>query len=375
MKLLRWIIQNRVLALKILRLFAENESLTLFFAKSENRKILKHLWKSPVRFQAAESFLTWLWRTKANRVELVHFLKKTYAEELLIALLAKRMNWMLLSQLALNFLRKDFGVNTKSGRLAYFLGTAQPKDLESFVSYIQSNQNLTSEFHSVPRHVGASWHHLTDIRNKEPFATKAKAVVESPDGLLNYDRLYHLYQALQTVSARFQSESLVCVEAGVFRGKTSEFLCHLLAQDTRSRTLFFAIDTFEGHSNLDLPNETEGANRSGLFADTSEAAVHKLLDSFSFATVRKGRIQDVAATLPAETFHFVHLDMDLYAPTLWAMAYFADKMPVGAILIVDDYDKKTCPGIKQAIDEFDSSNPGTFLRWDLQSAQCLLIRL
>jgi hypothetical protein len=375
MKMLRWIIQNRVLALKILRLFAESEHLNAFISQAKNRKILKRIWQSMATRQAAESFLPWLATTKSNCAEIVHVIKADHSEELLTGLLARRIHWILLSQMSLNFLRSEFGVTTASGRLVQFFGTAQPRDFDGFLSYIKSTKDLPADFHSAPKHVGASWHQLNDIRAMQEFGPMAKAVVDSDDGLLNYDRLYHLYQALQRVAVCFRGEPLSCLEAGVFRGKTSEFICQLLAPHASPGSSFFAVDTFEGHNKLDLPEETEGANQEGLFADTSEDAVTQLLSPFSFAKVCKGRIQDVSATLPAKAFHFIHLDMDLYAPTLWALDFFSARMPAGAVIILDDYDKKTCPGIKQALDEFDAANPGVFLRWDLQSAQCLLVRL
>jgi len=375
MKMFRWIIQNRVLALKILRLFAESEPLNAFVSQAKNRKMLKQVWKSIGTRQAAEALLPWLATTKANSAEIVHVLKADCAEELLTGLLARRIRWIILSEMTLNFLRKGFGADTVTGKLAHFLGSAEAKDFEEFLTYIESNQNLSREYHATPRHIGASWDLINDIRAKEEFAPLAKAVVDSADGLLHYDRLYHLYQAIQTVTSRFAGESLVGLEAGVFRGKTSEFLCGVLAKHAPAPAAFFAVDTFEGHSTLDLPDQNEGANHEGLFADTSEEVVRQLLSPFSFASVHKGRIQDVAAALPAKRFHFVHLDMDLHAPTLWALEFFAPRMPAGAVMILDDFDKKTCPGIKQALEEFDAAHPGSFFRWDLQSAQCLLIRL
>jgi len=375
MKTLRWIIQNRGLALKILRLFAESEQLNAFISQAKNRKMLKRIWQSMATRQAAESLLPWLATTKSNCAEIVHVLNADHSEELMTGLLARRIHWILLSQMSLNFLRSEFGVTTASGRLVQFFGTAQPRDFDGFLSYIKSTKDLPVDFHSAPKHIGASWHQLNDIRAIEHFGPLAKAVVDSNDGLLNYDRLYHLYQALESVAVCFRGEPLVCVEAGVFRGKTSEFICELLVPHATPGSSFFAVDTFEGHINLDLPQEIEGANHEGLFADTSEEAVRQLLSPFSFASVHKGRIQDVAAALPPKRFHFVHLDMDLHAPTLWALDFFAPRMPAGAVMILDDYDKKTCPGIKQALEEFDAAHPGTFLRWDLQSAQCLLVRL
>ena len=53
-------------------------------------------------------------------------------------------------------------------------------------------------------------------------------------------------------------------------------------------------------------------------------------------------------------FCFVHLDVDLYQPTLDSLTFFYEKMIQGGIILCDDYGFTTCPGAKKAMDSFFS---------------------
>jgi hypothetical protein len=44
--------------------------------------------------------------------------------------------------------------------------------------------------------------------------------------------------------------------------------------------------------------------------------------------------------------------MDLYAPTAFALEFFASRLEESGVIVVDDYGFSTCPGIKRAVDLF-----------------------
>lgn len=50
----------------------------------------------------------------------------------------------------------------------------------------------------------------------------------------------------------------------------------------------------------------------------------------------------------------IHIDVDLYQPTLDSIEFFWDKLNVGGVLVCDDYGFETCPGAKKAMDDFFS---------------------
>jgi O-methyltransferase len=58
-----------------------------------------------------------------------------------------------------------------------------------------------------------------------------------------------------------------------------------------------------------------------------------------------------------ERFSFVHLDVDLYQPTMDSLEFFYGKMSPGNIILCDDYGFVTCPGAKKAMDSFFADKP------------------
>jgi len=66
----------------------------------------------------------------------------------------------------------------------------------------------------------------------------------------------------------------------------------------------------------------------------------------------KGWIPQRFADVSESDFCFVHLDVDLYQPTLDSLQFFYDRMPRGGIILCADYGFITCPGARQAMDAF-----------------------
>ena len=137
-------------------------------------------------------------------------------------------------------------------------------------------------------------------------------------------------------------------ELGVYRGETAEVL-HAL-DPGRKLHLF---DTFAGFQKEDLAHEKAfGKNyRVGQFADTRLETVQKKLSDPQYL-FHPGYFPDTTARIPeGESFALVHLDADLYWPTLQACHYFYPRLSPGGVLIVHDY-HHCWPGIQEAVDEF-----------------------
>ena len=49
-------------------------------------------------------------------------------------------------------------------------------------------------------------------------------------------------------------------------------------------------------------------------------------------------------------FSFVHIDVDLYEPTLHSLRFFYPRMEAGGIILCDDYGFTSCPGATAACD-------------------------
>lgn len=89
-----------------------------------------------------------------------------------------------------------------------------------------------------------------------------------------------------------------------------------------------------------------------LFSDTSLEQVRQFIGG-NTATLHfhKGFFpESIPAALNTETFAFVHLDADLYDPTLSGLRFFYPRVPGGGILVIHDYN--AWPGARRAVDEF-----------------------
>ena len=215
-------------------------------------------------------------------------------------------------------------------------------------------------YHYAPNIYGASFNKLIDPRSDKLFFEAATKAIKDRTTSLYYDRLYTFYQLVP--KAPISS----FVEAGVYKGGSAYFIASI-AKKFHKDPKVFAVDTFEGFVKEDNP---DGHNKVGVFGDVSYEKVKNYLSEFPFVKVIKGRIQEVA---PAEKFGFVHLDMDIYEPTIWSLNYFGKNLASGGAIVVDDYNTVSCPGIKKAIDEFLKEN-NNFLNIDLMNGQALLIK-
>ena len=143
-------------------------------------------------------------------------------------------------------------------------------------------------------------------------------------------------------------------ELGVYKGETATML-H--AMDGSRRLHLF--DTFGGFDakDLDLEKNKDERYTTSNFSDTSLEAVQALFANASNAvSFYPGYFPDTTKTLTEKTFALVHIDADLYLPTIQALKFFYPKVAAGGVLIIHDYNH-TWEGIKQAIDEFGVTIP------------------
>lgn len=230
------------------------------------------------------------------------------------------------------------------------------------------------EHHYVNEFYGRGAQKLLSGLDDEEFFPLAREVWEHDRTYLYYNRLYTLYQAVRNIARQFPSGELHVLEVGAYQGGSAYFLAQVLERYTTDRVRLTAVDTFEGHSEQDLPTGKEGAHTLDKFKQTSAEDVREYLSRFSFVDVVQGRIQDVAPTLEGE-IQLLHLDVDLYEPTRFGLELASELLPVGGIAVADDYGFTTCPGVKKAIDEFIESQGERFVLQRLDSGQGLLVRV
>lgn len=207
-----------------------------------------------------------------------------------------------------------------------------------------------------------------DITKYPEFGPLATEVIKEGSTCLYYDRLYTIYQALY--NALNQMDVLTTAEVGVYKGGTSKFIASVL----ESNYDHYCFDTFEGHDAKDI-REVD-SHKASQFNDTQFEDVRKLLEKYPNVHIYKGRFEDMCGVVDKKTFDFVHLDVDIYAPTLHALHFFHSRLSKNGIIVVDDYGHRSCPGVRQAVDEFSQRKEGCgYMKFHLLTGQMLMVKV
>jgi O-methyltransferase len=138
-------------------------------------------------------------------------------------------------------------------------------------------------------------------------------------------------------------------EIGVHRGDSARVLHHFCPE----RKLFL-FDTFTGFTSDDLARESlrVGYNETTQFTDTSvDLAIRKIAPQGNTVVPVVGWFpQSIPAQLHAETFAFVHIDVDLEAPATAGLEFFWPRLAPGGYIVLHDYN--AWPGLRLAVDQF-----------------------
>ena len=105
------------------------------------------------------------------------------------------------------------------------------------------------------------------------------------------------------------------------------------------------------------PSEKDGSYWSSHDLSIGEQVVKANLAEFDGLELHKGWIPDRFGDVQNQMFSFVHVDVDLYQPTLDSISFFYEKLSVGGIFVCDDYGFLTCPGATLAMNEFLQARP------------------
>lgn len=185
-----------------------------------------------------------------------------------------------------------------------------------------------------------------------------------PLSLVSPDRIYVLY-TLALNALRMPGEFWEC---GVYKGGTARMFAELLSAqgDTRPMHLF---DTFAGmpetHPEHDL-------HRMGDFADTSLESVRNFVGSKGQAEFHPGLIPDTFVPMESSAIAFAHIDVDIYRSVKDCCAFIYPRLVPGGIVVFDDYGFPSCPGAREAVDEFFQNKSETPLV--LPTGQAIVIK-
>lgn len=230
-------------------------------------------------------------------------------------------------------------------------------------------------YHYVPDYYGRSATKQADIRMLPIFGSLAKTVIQHQRTFLYYDRLYTIYQVLKNlIKIPMIGGQVNFAEVGVYKGGGSYFIASAAEALGFKKATLHCFDTFEGHSAEDVILEVDSFHKPKDFSDVNFLDVQRYLANFNNVILYKGRFQDMYVQIEGQKFHFIHLDVDIYEPTSFALNFFDQHLAPGGTIVVDDYGYTTCPGAKKAVDEFVNARSNYF-SFQLLTGQCILIRI
>ena len=192
-------------------------------------------------------------------------------------------------------------------------------------------------------------------------------------------RFYSLQQVVNTV-IRNQDLNGDFAECGCWKGHSTYIISKLL-QPNRTTQLFHVFDSFEGGlSDKTAPDITEqsrlteeATRQEKLHFASTEDELRNAIGEFEFVRVYKGWIPERFHEIEDRHFSFVHIDVDLYQPSLDSLEFFFSRLDHGGASVVDDYGYTNFPGAKKAVDEFLNKNSVQFF-YEMPLGGCFLIK-
>lgn len=188
-------------------------------------------------------------------------------------------------------------------------------------------------------------------------------LVAHGEGLSTLRERYNLWM----LAGRLAGRPGAIAEFGVYRGASARLLAA-----AKGAAPLYLFDTFSGLPASDPSRD--GNFREGGFADTRIEEVKASLREWPNVHFCPGFFPQSATALPLDLrFKLVHLDADLHASTLDGLRFFYPRMLIGGIIILHDYNDRSVPGVRSALDDFLGDKPEVLIEiWDTQA---LIVKL
>jgi O-methyltransferase len=134
-------------------------------------------------------------------------------------------------------------------------------------------------------------------------------------------------------------------ELGVYKGDFAKRL-NLLFSD---RNLYL-FDTFQGFMEKDIDVEKNNSYSFGDqdFSDTSVEVVLRKMKYPERCIIKKGKFPDTVSDI-SDTFCFVSIDADLYAPIISGLEFFYPRLQKGGFIFIHDFNNDQYKGSRQAV--------------------------
>jgi O-methyltransferase len=176
------------------------------------------------------------------------------------------------------------------------------------------------------------------------------------------DRRFFIWQ----IGTLCQSLPGATADCGIAYGTSTYFFLSGLGPRDEAHYIF---DSFEG---LSVPGKDDGTSWAAGDICVDENLVKQNLKAFDKCVYYKGWIPSRFAELPDERFAFVHIDVDLYQPTIDCLQYFYPRLCDGGVILGDDYGFMSCPGARKAFDEFFADKPEMLV--EIPNGQVMVIK-
>jgi O-methyltransferase len=175
-----------------------------------------------------------------------------------------------------------------------------------------------------------------------------------PYSLVSSDRCWVLW-SLARQAALLGGEWWEC---GVYKGGTAMLLAGLIERlrqelNQAQHLTLRLFDTYQGMPPTDAQRDV---HRAGDFADTDAASVRARVPQ-PFVHLHAGFIPHTFEGLHDAQIALAHIDVDIYSSILDCCRFIYPRMLAGGFIVFDDYGFPTCPGARQAVDEFFADKP------------------
>lgn len=189
-------------------------------------------------------------------------------------------------------------------------------------------------------------------------------------------RVYSMIQLAKHCMSNYENDF---VECGCWNGNTSYIIANLI-QSNNKKINFHIFDSFEG---LSKSTKNDGFFSrldknvqdvvSKKFISNYDFVKNNVLGNFDFCKIYKGWIPSRFSEIENKSFSFVHIDVDLYEPTLESLKFFFPKLNEGGIVICDDYNSSIWEGATLAWDEYFEDKKFTFF-YEHPLGGCFIIK-
>jgi len=262
------------------------------------------------------------------------------------------------------------------------------KKLIKFIqSIIQINLRLIKNFIKNNK----SDFHFIDLNIFSPFLINSNEIIDYKRSLLKtnmswsdnvYKRLrfYSLHQHICRVCNDKKLLNYNFAECGVWYGHSAHMISKILSKHDFKKS-FFLFDSFEGGLSDKSSNDknlikklsvNEIIKEKNIFSST-EAEVKNNLKEFKFIKILPGWIPSSFPKSQKSKFSFVHIDVDLYDPTIESLKYFWPKLIRNGVIVIDDYSSSQFDGATKAVDTFLKTIKPSFF-YKVPMGSCFIIK-